>query len=340
MTQSSDAIVPLGAMRFNSDSNKLEYWMGSAWFQIHTLSPNLDGGVRGIHGGGAATTINTIQFITISTQGNAVEFGDFPQRQYLTAATSSRTRGVWMGGYTNSPSSTYINSIQAVEMQSTGNGFDFGDLTQTAGYNGITGNQTRAIRLGGTAPVNPSTNVMDFVTIATTGNAVDYGDIDTGGGMSTNINSPTRGVFSVAYNNSIDFVTIASTGNSQDFGFLTTEGKSLQEPRGACNAVRGIFAGGYRYPESPTGNVNIIQFITIASTGNATDFGDLVASMRVSAGTSSATRAVWLGGLAPSGVNTIQYVQIATTGDAVDFGDTVETVYEGGACSTGHGGLG
>jgi len=332
--------TPLGAMRFNSDSQKLEYWMGSAWMQIQTFSPNLDGGVRGLHGGGAAANINTIQFITISTQGNAVDFGDFPQRQYLTAATSSRTRGIWMGGYTNSPSSTYINSIQAVEMSSTGNGFDFGDLTQTAGYNGITGNQTRAIRLGGTAPVNPSTNVMDFVTISTTGNAVDYGDIGTGGGQSTNINSPTRGVFSVAYGNSIDFVTIASTGNSQDFGFLTYEGRSLQEPRGACNAVRGIFAGGYRYPQSPRGATNIIQFITIATTGNATDFGDLLAAKRFSAGTSSATRAVWFGGLAPSALNVIEYVQIATTGNSVDFGDTVETVYEGGACSTGHGGLG
>jgi hypothetical protein len=39
-------------------------------------------------------------------------------------------------------------------------------------------------------------------------------------------------------------------------------------------------------------------------------------------------------------VNTIQYVTIATTGDAVDFGDCVDAVYEGGACSTGHGGLG
>ena len=62
--------------------------------------------------------------------------------------------------------------------------------------------------------------------------------------------------------------------------------------------------------------------------------------MRVSAGTSSPTRAVWFGGLAPSGVNNIQYATIATTGNALDFGDTVEAVYEGGACSTGHGGLG
>ena len=40
--------IPLGAMRFNSESQKLEYWMGSAWMQIQTFSPNLDGGARGI----------------------------------------------------------------------------------------------------------------------------------------------------------------------------------------------------------------------------------------------------------------------------------------------------
>ncbi len=331
--------VPQGAIRLNTDSQKLEFYAQDRWYQMATDVPTLDGGVRGIHGGGVGTNINTIQFITISTQGNAVNFGDFPQRQYLVSATSSRTRGIWMGGYTNSPSSTYINSIQAVEIQSTGNGFDFGDLTQTAGYAGTVGNQTRAVRLGGTGPENPSTNVMDYVTITNQANAVDFGDLGTGGGCSPNISSPTRGVFSIAYGNSIDFITIASTGNSQDFGFLTYEGRSLQEPRGACNAVRGILAGGYRYPQSPQGHVNIIQYLTIASTGDATDFGDLTTSKRVSAGTSSPTRAVWFGGLAPSGINVIEYVQIATTGDSVDFGDTVETVYEGGACSTGHGGL-
>ena len=48
--------IPLGAMRFNSDSSKLEYWNGSAWFQIHTFSPNLDGGARGVfHSGRTAS---------------------------------------------------------------------------------------------------------------------------------------------------------------------------------------------------------------------------------------------------------------------------------------------
>ena len=46
--------IPLGAIRFNSDSQKLEYWMGSAWMQIKTFSPNLgnsNAGVRGLFAG-------------------------------------------------------------------------------------------------------------------------------------------------------------------------------------------------------------------------------------------------------------------------------------------------
>ena len=73
--------IPLGAMRFNSDSQKLEYWMGSAWMQIKTFSPNLDGGnswmvMLVVDAGGHNPVIKQIDFITISTQGNAIDFGD------------------------------------------------------------------------------------------------------------------------------------------------------------------------------------------------------------------------------------------------------------------------
>ena len=81
--------IPLGAMRFNSDSQKLEYWMGSAWMQIQTFSPNLDGGVRGLFGGGeqgANNEVTTTDYITISTQGNATDFGD-------TRTTTSQSAG-------------------------------------------------------------------------------------------------------------------------------------------------------------------------------------------------------------------------------------------------------
>ena len=55
------AEIPAGAMRFNSDSQKLEYWNGSAWFQVHTATPDLASagdrqpGARGIFQGGEIT---------------------------------------------------------------------------------------------------------------------------------------------------------------------------------------------------------------------------------------------------------------------------------------------
>ena len=69
--------IPSGAMRFNSDSQKLEYWNGSAWFQVHTATPNLASagditpGARGIFLGGHEPTtaaVDTIDYINISSQ--------------------------------------------------------------------------------------------------------------------------------------------------------------------------------------------------------------------------------------------------------------------------------
>ena len=41
-------------------------------------------------------------------------------------------------------------------------------------------------------------------------------------------------------------------------------------PGATSNNIRGIFAGGY-----VPGNVNSIDFVTIASVGHAADFGDI-----------------------------------------------------------------
>ena len=58
--------IPLGAMRFNSDSHQLEYWNGSAWFQIKTFSPDLDGGARGvIFGGHTSSIVNTMEYLSL-----------------------------------------------------------------------------------------------------------------------------------------------------------------------------------------------------------------------------------------------------------------------------------
>ena len=60
--------------------------------------------------------------------------------------------------------------------------------------------------------------------------------------------------------------------------------------------------------------------MTIATTGNGTDFGDLIAALRGPSGLSNNIRGL-MGGGTPASNNTIQYITIATSGNAADFGD-------------------
>ena len=332
--------IPLGAMRFNSDSQKLEYWNGDIWMQIHTFSPNLDGGVRAITMGGIGPAVNHIQIFSMAASGNATDFGDLPYNQSSTCATASRTRAVAFGGYDPSPG-VYINKISAVEIAANGVGFDFGDLTQTAGYTGAVGNSTRGVRVGGTGPSNPSTKVMDYVTISNIANAIDYGDLDNAGTTnSCNVNNPVRGIIHTSLSADNDthceFITIPTRGNGHLFGDLV---KSRSDGSGMSNSIRGIFNGGYVSP----GLVDFTEYVTIATTGNGSKFGDLSSVTFREGGHASPTRGIVSGGMSPSPyptINVLQSVNFATEGDTVDFGDLAQAVYEHGSTSNGHGGLG
>ena len=89
----------------------------------------------------------------------------------------------------------------------------------------------------------------------------------------------------------------------------------------------------------PNGNAdnNIIDYVTIASTGNATDFGDLLGVYGFGAAAAGATLGIFAGGKDVSNNNTniIQYVTIATTGNALDFGDLAQSKYTNSGCSAG-----
>ncbi len=127
-------------------------------------------------------------------------------------------------------------------------------------------------------------------------------------------------------------MTISSQGNAQDFGDTT---QARWSARGASNATRGLFGGGY----APT-MYNIIEFVTIASTGNAQDFGDLNTAKGGCASMASSTRALWAGGETPAPQDEIDFVEIASTGNGVDFGDIASSTKTlGGGLSNGHGGL-
>ena len=79
----------------------------------------------------------------------------------------------------------------------------------------------------------------------------------------------------------------------------------------------------------------MIQFITIATSSDASNFGDLTSARGGGAGGANLTRGLFYTGSDNSSlVNTIDFITIASTGDATDFGDAVNTRGEiTGCCS-------
>jgi len=80
--------------------------------------------------------------------------------------------------------------------------------------------------------------------------------------------------------------------------------------------ARGCWAGG-----NNGGVRNVIDYITIASVGAATDFGDLLVNKNELAGLADATRGCWGGGHDGNYVNVIEYITVASVGNGTDFGD-------------------
>ena len=79
---------------------------------------------------------------------------------------------------------------------------------------------------------------------------------------------------------------------------------------------RGITGGGFVSPSSQ----NVMDFIEIASAGNAQDFGDLTVILRNIATCASSTRGIFAGGQTPSNSDVIMFTTISSSGGANDFG--------------------
>ena len=332
--------TPVGAIRFNTDSSKLETYDGNQWVNLTSTSPEVrTGGTRGgIGGGSTPTKVNNIQYQNLDTTGNFLDFGDLSQNRANPGCVSSRTRAVWCGG--EHPGNQ--NTMDYVTIASTGDATDFGDLDGTARYLMGAGNQVRGILSGGGYGPVSDTNAIEYVTIASTGTgSPDFGDLTTTGGSNFGAYAnQTRYVAVInrggggASDNVVNSVQIASTGNAIDWGDTLYV---VEHTRSCSNSVRGVTMGG-RYP-NPTAH-DSIEYGVIASLGNQLDFGNLTVGRGISGASATPTRAVVMAGATPTIVNTCDYIQIMTTGNAIDFGDADTAVREPGAFSNGHGGLG
>ena len=291
----------------------------------------------------ATSNVNVTDYITISTLGNSLDFGDSTAvGNEQKGGCASSTRGVYH--------TTSSNSLEYITISSTGNAFDFGDLN----YGGagasirqtqLCSNSSRGLISAGY--INGPVNYIEFINISTLGNASSFGNLLTAAfGPGASVASPTRAVHFLSQtpgnNNILEFNTILTLGNAQDFGDLVS-GPGMRNCGSCSSSVRGIFAGG---GTSPPSGINTIEYITIATLGDSIDFGDLVKSsnFRLS-GTSSSTRGIFGGGEtigSPGGaiINSIDYITISSTGNAQDFGDLILARSGGSSLSDAHGGLG
>ena len=192
------------------------------------------------------------------------------------------------------------------------------------------------------AQPSPGTLTLEKIEIATTGNATDFGDTTVSRANAAGCASATRGFFmggqpgaSPYYVTNIDYVIISSSGGANDFGDLTQAGNdSIDARRGAAcgsnDSTRGLIAGGNTPGDG--GARKEIEFITMASTGDSSDFGELTQERFDfgNSGCANGTRAVWAGGYsqttpAATFFSTIDYVNVQSRGDAIHFGELSAT---------------
>ena len=315
------------------------------------------GGGIGIVGGGysaATSPIDTIESIRIQTMGNSIPFGTLNAARFSSGVVASTTRVIFGGGY--QPSN--LNSMEFVNPITQGNGTDAGDLSAARKMPAGLGNSTRGIFAGGREP--GLVNTIEFVTIASLGDAVNFGDLTSLTQNGRGCASPTRGIINCAAapssrSNVINFITIASAGDAQDFGDMT-EAFGMTG-FGLSDNTRGVIGGYYTAPSNT--HSNVINFVTIATTGDATDFGDMVTGTgHGGSGCSDKTRGVIFGQYTNSpfqsaplnsdsqgAVNLIQMITVQTTGNAVEFGDLTADAasngrkYYANGNSNSHGGL-
>tara|TARA_Y100001970_G_scaffold70946_1_gene90239 strand:+ start:1615 stop:2634 length:1020 start_codon:yes stop_codon:yes gene_type:complete len=339
MATRSPTEIPQGAIRFNTDSQKMEFYAQDQWWEMATDVPTLDGGARGFVSGGlsSGSEINNIDMITIPTTGNAIDFGNLTQQSRLGGTCASRTRAIRMGGIIPGPSIT--TTIDYWTMSKKDDAVSFSTLeTGQRSTSGLS-NETRGICAAGV----PDNEKIQYITIASLGAAKDFGNLSQNRTQASGISNPTRGLFAggeaPSRVNTIDYINIASTGNAHDFGDITREISGI-----VCvgNSTRGMFGAG----EFPSTFDSTIDYVTIATKGNASHFGELTFSYRLGGTASSPIRGVFMGGTndSPSSntvYNTIQYITLASEGNAVDFGDlTTSFGYAHiGNCSNAHGGL-
>ena len=338
----------------SDNTDNLNTWIGQKGGRVAPA--------RGVWMGGESDPLgktDLIQYVTIPTLGNAATFGNclYDVAYGGGCSNGSSDRGLLMGSASRESWPTYNKVIEYITISTPGNSTEFGDALQVNAdqYRAeacSNGTNDRGVAGGGySTNASPSAqqNNMYYVTISTTGNGTDFGDLQyrTTAQAWTSNGTLDRGIAWLGSKpypvcnaewKTISYFTISSPSNASSFGnstWIGSEGCAMSNLTNDRGVNAGIFSDCSSAPYS-YGHVNLIEYITISSTGNATDFGDMSGAGSGFKGTSSGTeeRAVFGGGnLSGSWTDSILYLTINSLGNSADFGDLQSVRVPAGACS-------
>ena len=193
-------------------------------------------------------------------------------------------------------------------------------MNQFFGLSNVT---PRGLLMGGFTG-NGETATIEHMTITSSGSTGDFGDLSevkhSGQPMGM---SNTRSIFAgglrggaaTGTSDRIEFVTVASTGDVTDFGDLAV---NKCRGNGVSSQTRGIQGKGFDGSGDGSAS-NAMAFVTIASAGASTDFGDLTDAKRNPTAANSPTIGLFAGGY--NNTNVIDQIVMASAGNSTDFGD-------------------
>ena len=307
------------ALWYDTTESKLKIYVGDTWKTIKSqvyIPPPPFTGDRGVVAGGnlggsgsTGSNSNVIDYFSVPTAANAIDFGDLIAVKGFHAGCSNGSRSVFGGG-TGPTNWLSTNTIDYITFATIGNATSFGTLTDSRDNLGACSDGSRGV-FGGGKSTGSIRNIIDYVTIATAGNAIDFGDLTVSRSGLASCASTTRGLFMGGDNNSgtnynvIDYITIATTGNAIDFGDLPS---TYTRIAAASNGTTGIITTGF----------NSYMLVTIATLGNATFGANHTVNAEGRTVCANINRAVFAGGASS---NVLDYVTFASLGNAVDFGD-------------------
>lgn len=217
-----------------------------------------------------------LDYITIASTGNATTFGTLSRQYRSHGSIGDGTYGYAMGGFR----STWNLDIDRWTMATPGNSTDVGDLTNFNGNFGVWGNGDRTLLTGG--KYGSTGREIEYISLQNlSSGATDFGNLTvqrfycySTGDSTRVVMAGGRNISDNDYSDVADYVTIDTPGNATSFGNLS---QTLIEHSATSNLTYGAWTGG-SHSGGPSGGGTYnsqIDYLTIQTTGTATDHGDL-----------------------------------------------------------------